>query len=248
MEKKITHVFNAKLTAVSHTPVATNNPVANYFALLSLPSRIQDNQDLVPFSLAISAAWGFCQEAVLQWNLANPTSLLPELGEEGEWAGETLRSLWAKASEDHISKTIEDFETDTPFLRFSVEVEPFDLGKIVDQNGHPIEEQVRISDRRKEWVLDAIQNLHGDEIWGRNAYFVTVFENGDKDDVLFSDQDDEDEGETDIKEGILDWLGDNGYDENGTRYTPETLRGWGVEKVFPPQSSSVGVKKNADTF
>lgn len=243
MEKKITHVFNAKLADPSNKTV-----VANYFALLFLPPRIQDNQDLSPFSLAISAAWEFCREAVLQWNLVNPTCPLPELGEESDWKGETLRSLWAKASEDHVERTIEDFETDTPFLRFSVDVERFNIDKIVDQNGHPITEQVRLSAKRKKEVLDAIENLHGDGIWGRNAYFVSCIENGDLDDVSFTEKDDEDEGEKDIRENIIDWLDEDGFGEDGKRYTSDTLPGWGVEKVFPPQSTNLGAKKNADTF
>lgn len=244
---EITHVLNARLTRHTRHTADGKEVVANYFGLLSVP-QVEDDQDLSPFSLAMSYAWAFVQESVAAWNDQNPSSPLPELGEEGDWAGETLRSLWTRASEDHISKIIDDDEDEDGWLRFSVDVEEFDIDKIKDQNGATIEDHVRISVRRKKEVLESIRLLGGEPIWGRNAYYVSCIENGDKDDVLFSDQDDEDEGETDIKEGILDWLGDNGYDENGTRYTPETLRGWGVEKVFPPQSSSVGVKKNADTF
>lgn len=241
---EITHVLNARLTR--HTRRRHGKEVvANYFGLLSVP-QVEDDQDLSPFSLAMSYAWAFVQESVAAWNDQNPSSPLPELGEEGDWAGETLRSLWTRASEDHISKIID--EDEDGWLRFSVDVEEFDIDKIKDQNGATIEDHVRISVRRKKEVLESIRLLGGEPIWGRNAYYVSCIENGDLDDVLFTDKDDEDEGEKDIKGNIIDWLDEDGYDEDGERLTPETLRGWGVEKVFPPQSENKNGKKNADTF
>lgn len=230
--KKITHVLNAKLSYHSKT-------IANYFALLSITEN--DDSDLLPFSQALSWAWDFCKKAVKEWN-SDALAPIPELGDEGEWGGgTTLQDLWREACDGVLSLTIDDATDDTPPLQFSVEAERFDIDKITDRDGKTLREQINIYGRIKD-VLEAASNLRGDEIWGRNMYFLFCLENGDKDDVVFSDADDEEEGERQVMESVLEWLGDPSIEI-------EDLRGkWAAEKVFPPQSTSPRTSRNADTF
>lgn len=233
--QKITHVLNAKLSYHSKT-------IANYFALLSI-TRAEDDSDLLPFSQALSWAWDFCKKAIQEWNADALDPELPEIGDAGEWGGGTsLQDLWSEACDGVLSITCDDATSDTPpLLKFSVDVEPFDIDKIRDRDGKTIIDQVNIYGRTKD-VLEAAYNLLGDEIWGRNMYFLSNLDNGDRDDVVFSDADDEEEGERQVMESVLEWIGDPSIEI-------EDLRGkWAAEKVFPPQSRSPRTRRNADTF
>lgn len=233
--QKITHVLNAKLTLTD-----TSKVIASYFALLSMPSA-EDDDDLLPFTHALSWAWNFCATAVKEWNADGFCPALPELGEEGELGGRSLQDLWGEAINGALAIVTSDTTSDTPPLRFCVHVEPFDIDKITDRDGKKIKEQINIYGRTKE-VISSATNLRGDEIWGRNVYFLSNLENGDKDDVVFSDEDSEEEGERQVMESVLEWLGDPGL-------TIQALEGkWAAEKVFPPQSVSPRTSRNADTF